>query len=148
MKKILLGLLTCSSVFFLTSCGGSFQREQTNFDRSRPCDCENLHLNHAEWHFKDAQGRQIDATGRCTKGMKHGEFRFHVNGNLVAKTKFSADLERKTYCYLNKQSTTLQQCMSLVPQNVQQQPSTQGLPQQMSPATSSGFNWEQRPSGY
>ena len=59
-------------------------------------------------------GQKVDVIGKCTRGMKNGNFDFYVNGIQVARTKFSRDEEIKTKCFINGvQTYNLYTCMSI-----------------------------------
>lgn len=88
------------AVFILCSCSAGYQKEQDESSMNGPVSCEELHVRTATWHFMDNQGLQYDIVGRCVKGRKHGNFDFLVNGQLVARTKYTRDAEVKTKCYV------------------------------------------------
>lgn len=98
----------------LCSCSSAYLREQDEASKYKPCDCTDYHINHAEWHYIDRFGQKVDVTGKCSKGMKHGNFDFYVGGILVARTKFSRDEEVKTRCYVKGiQTYNLYTCMNI-----------------------------------
>jgi len=106
-------LIAATTILFSSCASAYYNRQQDQASKFRPCDCTDLHLNHAEWHFIDQFGQKIDATGKCTKGMKNGTFDFYSNGILIARTKFSRDTEVKTKCYVKGMQTyNLYYCMS------------------------------------
>ena len=95
----------------LCSCS-SYQRFQTEADQNQPYNCIGLHIEHASWHFVDEYNQEIEATGRCSRGMKHGYFNFYVDGYQVARTKYTRDQEMETLCYaIGNRLTDLRTCM-------------------------------------
>ena len=114
MKKITLTLALCGLAALLSSCGGSYRKVQSMEEQMSPYTCAGLHVKHAQWHFVDDFGQQVDVMGSCAKGMKHGTFEFAVGGQLVAKTKYIKDNESYTTCLvMGKTRTNLNECMKL-----------------------------------
>lgn len=113
MKKTVAFLVLGTSVLMLTSCGGGkFQKFQTSEQMNTPFNCSGLHMRNAQWHFVDDFGQTVDAIGTCKKGMKHGNFKFSINGTVVAKTKYNKDIEIKSVCMLDpKNSVSFAFCM-------------------------------------
>ena len=110
MKKF---VIISAAMMLLCSCGGSYLRYQDEASKNQPCNFSGYHVNNANWHFVDNLGQDILATGRCYKGMKHGNFDFFVNGTLVARTKFSRDREQSTRCIIeNLRNADLQTCLT------------------------------------
>lgn len=140
MKKISLILILCGIAATLIACGVSYKHTQTIEEMSQPYTCAGLHMKQAQWRFLDDFGQQVNVTGSCKKGMKHGNFEFIVNGNLIAKTKYSHDVETKTTCVvMGKTRTNLNNCMQMnaaqYKNNNQQmqQPPMQQTPVQQAP---------------
>ena len=97
----------------LCSCGGYLTRQSPESMNS-PVDCDGYHVKTATWHFMDNQGEQYNIMGRCVKGQKHGNFDFFVNGQLIARTKYTRDMEVKTKCYIKGVSAgNLDHCLSM-----------------------------------
>ncbi len=113
MKKIILLAMAMPLTLSLIACGGSYRKVQTAEETMLPFNCSGLHMKNAQWHFTDEFGQQIDATGACHAGRKHGQFNFYMKGTMVAKTKFVKDSEAKTTCVIagKDERSTLQQCM-------------------------------------
>lgn len=113
-KKLCCVAMACATSLLLSSCAGSYDRYQEESDKYKPCNCDGYHMNHAEWHYVDRFGQKVDVIGKCTRGMKNGNFDFYVNGIQVARTKFSRDEEIKTKCFINGvQTYNLYTCMSI-----------------------------------
>ena len=134
MKKISLILALGSIAAVLTACGGGYSKVQTLEQQNAPFNCAGLHIKSAQWHFIDDYGQRVDAMGSCHAGMKHGNFEFIVNGQLVAKTKFSKDREAKTTCLvMGKTRTNLSNCMQILASQTQNAPMMQPAPVQQAP---------------
>ena len=134
MKKFPLILALGSIAAVLIACGGNYSRAQTFEQQNSPFNCVGLHLKNAQWHFVDDFGQRVDVMGSCHAGMKHGTFQFIVNGQLVAKTKFSKDSERKTTSLvMGKTRTNLINCMQLNAAQAQNNPQMQQAPMQQAP---------------
>jgi len=105
--------LICATAMLFSSCGGYLRHQDYN-SMNRPCDCTGYHMNHAVWHYTDRFGQTVDVVGKCTRGMKNGNFDFFVDGIQVARTKFSRDEEIKTKCLISGgQVYNLYTCMNL-----------------------------------
>lgn len=113
MKKIILTTAILSIAASLTACGGSYKKTQTIEEMQQPMNCAGLNMKRAQWSFVDDFGQQVEVTGTCKKGMKHGNFTFSVGGNKIAVSKFIKDQENKTSCFANgeKSRIDLQSCM-------------------------------------
>lgn len=118
MKKASLLIILSLCAILLTSCGG-YSKRQTPEQQAQPMSCAGLHMRGAQWHFTDDFGQVVDVVGTCKKGRKHGNFTFTVGGNLIAKSKFGKDQEKKTTCLAGgkKTRTPLEQCMQANAQN-------------------------------
>lgn len=118
MKKTATLLILALSAVLLTSCG-SYSKHQTPEQQAQPMSCAGLHMRGAQWHFTNDFGQTVDVVGTCKKGRKHGNFAFTVNGQVIAKTKFGKDVEKKTTCMVGGQKTRtpLEQCMQANAQN-------------------------------
>ncbi|SHK70388.1 MULTISPECIES: hypothetical protein [unclassified Fibrobacter] len=70
-------------------------------------------MEQANWYFVDEFKQAVTATGRCSRGMKHGFFEFFVDGYEVARTKYTRDLEVETLCFAigEKRTEDLKTCM-------------------------------------
>lgn len=113
IKKACIFALIGATTILFSSCGG-YLRQQDYNSINRPCDCTGYHLKNAVWHYTDRFGQNVDVVGKCSKGMKHGNFDFFVGGMQVARTKFSRDEEIKTKCFIgNGQTYNLYTCMNL-----------------------------------
>ena len=94
------------ALFVLTGCA-SYSMVQTPTMKDRPPSCEDLHIHYAEWNYKDTFGNDYHTVGRCVKGMMHGEFSYMMNGNLIARTKYTRNAEVKTVCLVGKKHASL-----------------------------------------
>ncbi|MBR4348266.1 hypothetical protein [uncultured Fibrobacter sp.] len=114
MKKIITAITLCSLAALLCSCGGSYRTVQTPEEMTKPFSCTGLHVSNATWHFVDELGQNVDVQGHCAKGKKHGQFEFYIQGKMIAKTKFTRDVENKTTCYAMAQTRmNLNDCMKI-----------------------------------
>lgn len=113
MKKLLTLSIAFGIAATLTACGGSYRKTQTLEEQTMPMSCVGLHTKHAQWHFTDDFGQQVDVSGACHAGKKHGQFEFIVAGKKIAVTKFVKDEEIKTACSAGGEKTrlNLENCM-------------------------------------
>ena len=98
MKKTTTLFALGATALLISACASGFNKHQTVEQTMQPFNCFGLHMKNAQWHFVDDFGQSVDATGTCKKGMKHGNFQFFINNELVAKVKYSRDNEVQTYC--------------------------------------------------
>ena len=113
MKKLIILAIACFAAATLTSCS-SYRKVQTEESHKSAFDCAGYHVSKASWEFTDNYGQTVNVTGRCTKGMRHGNFDFFVDGKQVARTKFVRNEEVKTACFVNgKSRTDLYTCMDM-----------------------------------
>lgn len=99
--------------FILTSCASGYERYQTPDSMRGLPNCMGLHMKNAQWYYNDSYGNRINVVGRCVQGMMHGNFNYSLNGNLVAKSKFTRGQEVKTTCLVGrKHPTLLNACMN------------------------------------
>lgn len=132
-KIITLAALSVLATLALTACGG-YSKFQTEQQKNAMPFCGGLHMRNATWNYVDQFGNNINVTGDCNKGMKHGGFTFMMDGKLVATTKYSKDAEIKTACQATgkKYRSTLDACLrdaanakGAVQQQAAQQPQQQ-----------------------
>jgi hypothetical protein len=125
------------ALFVLTGCA-SYSMVQTPTMKDRPPSCEDLHIHYAEWNYKDTFGNDYHTVGRCVKGMMHGEFSYMMNGNLIARTKYTRNAEVKTVCLVGKKhASLLSYCLNEAVQTQGRHPDAQSpsqVPQSAAPA--------------
>lgn len=84
------------------SCANvEYKKIQDEESKHRPYSCVGYHVSKAAWEFVDQYDQQVQVTGKCVQGMKHGNFTFYLDGTKVAVAKYVRDEEKYTTCYEN-----------------------------------------------
>lgn len=100
VQAIALGATT-----ILCSCASmNYKTVQDEESKHHPHNCSGLHVRNASWEFVDQYNQQVNVTGKCVEGMRHGNFKFTIDGVQVAVTKYVRDEEKYNTCYVGGQS--------------------------------------------
>lgn len=97
--------IVLGAAMVLCSCASAeYKTLQDEESIHRPHNCSGLHVRNATWEFVDQYNQQVNVTGKCVEGMRHGNFNFYIDGVQVAVTKYVRDEEKFTRCYVGGQS--------------------------------------------